>query len=307
MDRRTLLQGTLGGLLGASVARFAGAADLTHSPGIVHINEKMAVLTGLKDNVLAFSTGEGWLLVDSGSPGETEPLLAGLRRLGGHAKVRTLLNTHWHKDQTGSNAALGKAGARIIAQAKTKAWISTEHYNPKLDRYVKALPKAAWPSKVFYSTGALAAASEHIDYGYLVEAHTDGDAYYFFRHANVLAVGHVVSPVQDPVLDWYGGGWLGGRIDALTHLYKLAGEHTKIVPAYGPVVSRSAIKAEHDMLKIVYTRMVDQLRKGYTAQEMLDAGVMKGLARKWTDPKKFVYAAFKGLWGHEDELAPNIV
>ncbi|MGH8259614.1 MAG: hypothetical protein ACREUG_07980, partial [Steroidobacteraceae bacterium] len=82
---------------------------------------------------------------------------------------------------------------------------------------------------------------------------------------------------------------------------------TRIVPAFGPVVSRSALEAEHDVLQVVYTRMIDYLRKGYSAQDMLDAGVMKGLTRTWTDPKTFVYDAFKGLWGYEDSIAPNIV
>jgi glyoxylase-like metal-dependent hydrolase (beta-lactamase superfamily II) len=307
LDRRTLLQGTLGGLVAATAGPLASAAGLDRSPGIVHLSEQMAVLSGLKDNVVAVSTAGGWLLIDSGSPGHTGALLAGLRRLGGRAKVHTLFNTHWHPDQTGSNAALGKAGARIIAQAKTRAWISTEHYYPAKDDYVKALPKAAWPTEVFYSTGTTTVGSERIDYGYLVEAHTDGDAYYHFRTGNVLAVGHVCSPVKDPQLDWFGGGWIGGRLDALTRLYELADEHTRIVPAYGPVVSRTAVKAEHDMLAVVYTRMVDLLRKGYSAEDMLKAGVMNGLTRKWTDPKRFVYSAFKGLWGHQDELAPNIV
>lgn len=295
----------MAGLAGVSLAPLARADSA--AAGITHLTDKMAVLSGLKDNVVAFSTQDGWVLIDSGSPGHTSALLAGLHRLGGHAKVHTLFNTHWHVDQTGSNAALGRAGARIIAQAKTKDWIATEHYNPTQNRDIAALPRSAWPTEVFYSKGALHAGPERIDYGYLLEAHTDGDAYYFFRQANVLAVGHAVSPVKDPVLDWYGGGWLGGRLDALGVLYRLADDHTKVVPAYGPVVSRSAIKSEHDMLRVVYKRMVKLVRKGYTAQEMLDAGVMKGLNRKWTDPKKFVFAAFKGLWGHEDELAPNIV
>ncbi len=307
MDRRSVLQGTLSGLVGASVARLASAAPAAQAPGVVHLNDKMAVLTGLEDNVVALSAGDGWLLVDSGSPGYTHALRAGLRRLDGGANVHTLLNTHWHPDQTGSNETLGKAGATIISQAKTKAWIATAHYNPDEDRYDKAMPKEAWPTRVFYSTGTLTAGSEHIDYGYLAEAHTDGDAYYYFRDSNVLAVGHAASPVQDPQLDWYAGGWLGGRLDALIHLYELANEQTQIVPACGPVVLRSALKAEHDVLQVIYTRMVDLVRKGYSAQDMLDAGVMKGLSRTWEDPKTFVFAAFKGLWGHKDALAPNIV
>lgn len=289
------------------MARFASAASLDAAPGIVHLSDKLAVISGLKDNALALATGDGWLLVDSGSPGHTGALRDALRRLGGSGKVHTLLNTHWHPDQTGSNAALGKGGAQILSQAKTKAWLSVPHYDPAADRYDLPLPKSAWPTEIFYANGAMAAGGEHIEYGHLVEAHTDGDAYYYFKDSNVLAVGHAAAPVQDPVLDWYGGGWLGGRLDALALLYKLANDQTKIVPAYGPVVSRSALKAEHDMLQVVYTRMVVLLRKGYSAQDMFDSGVMKGLSRTWDDPKTFVYSAFKGLWGHEDELAPNIV
>lgn len=306
MDRRTVLQGTLGGLIGASLAPFAGATAAS-VPTVARLGDRLAVVSGVRDNVVALSTGTGLLLVDSGSPGDTDALLGALRRLPGGPRVQTLFNTHYHSDQTGGNAALGKSGATIIAHAKTKAWIATEHYDPEADRYERALPKAAWPTQVFYSTGAMTAGGEHIEYGHLVSAHTEGDCYVYFRDSNVLAVGHAASPVADPQLDWFAGGWLGGRLDALDLLYKLADDTTKIVPAFGPAVSRSALKAEHDVLQVVYTRMTDYLRKGYSAQDMLDAGVMKGLARTWQDPKTFVYDAFKGLWGYQDTIAPNIV
>ncbi len=318
MDRRTVLQGTLGGLIGASLtpivraaAQLASdapnAAGASDAPSLTHLTDKIAVLSGLKDNVLALATAQDLLLVDSGSPGHTDALLAELRQLSGGARVRTLINTHWHPDQTGSNAMLGKAGATIIAQHKSRDWMATAHYVPEEDRYQKALPPAAWPTQTFYSGGAMTAAGEHIEYGHLLAAHTEGDCYVYLRDSNVLAVGHAASPVRDPQLDWFAGGWLGGRLDALARLYQLANERTQVVPAYGPVVSRSALKAEHDVLQVIYTRMVDYLRKGYSAQDMLDAGVMKDLSRTWADPKKFVYDAFKGLWGYQDTLAPNIV
>lgn len=285
---------------------FARAAD-DAAPSITRLSDKIAVVSGPEDNVLALSTGDGLLLVDSGSPGHTAALLARLRQLPGGERVRTLFNTHYHPAQTGGNETLGKAGATIIAHAKTKAWISTDHYNPEEDRYDKALPKAAWPTQTFYTTGTMTAGGERVEYGYLLAAHTQGDCYVYLRDSNVLAVGHAASPARDPELDWFAGGWLGGRLDSLTLLYKLADDQTKIVPAFGPVISRKDLKAEHDVLQIVYTRMVDYLRDGYSAQDMLDAGVMKGLSRTWSDPKKFVYDAFKGLWGYQDTLAPNIV
>jgi cyclase len=306
MDRRTLLQGTLGGLVGLSLAPLACALN-SSAPSVAHLNDRLAVLSAGEDNVVALSSPDGLLLVDSGSPGATEALLAQLRLLPGGGHVRTLINTHYHADQTGGNEALGRAGVAIIAHAKTKEWLATEHYDPQADRYERAAPKAAWPTQVFYSTGAMSAGGEHIEYGHLVSAHTEGDCYVYFRDSNVLAVGHVASPAADPQLDWFAGGWLGGRLDALALLYKLADDRTQIVPAFGPVVSRSELKSELDVLQTVYTRMTDDLRKGFSAQDMLDAGVLNGLPRTWVDPKKFVYDAFKGLWGYQDTIAPNIV
>ena len=79
------------------------------------------------------------------------------------------------------------------------------------------------------------------------------------------------------------------------------------MPAYGPPVSRGAIKAEHDMLQGVFTRMVDLMLKGRSAEDILNAGVMNGLVRTWQDPKTFVYSAFHGLWGHHYALSSTIL
>jgi glyoxylase-like metal-dependent hydrolase (beta-lactamase superfamily II) len=306
MQRRIILQGALTGLVGLALAPLARALA-ADAPTLTRLTDKLAVVRAGKDNVVALSGGEGLLLVDSGSPGATQGLLAQLQQLPGAGHVHTLINTHYHADQTGGNKQLGKAGATILAHAKTKQWLQTEHYDPQTESYVKAQPQAAWPTQVFYATGTLNANGEHVDYGHLVSAHTEGDCYVFFRDSNVLAVGHVASPVADPELDWFAGGWLGGRLDALTVLHKLADDKTQIVPAFGPVINRSELAAELDLLQTVYTRMTDDLRKGFSAQDMVDAGVLNGLARTWTDPKKFVFDAFKGLWGYQDTIAPNIV
>ena len=57
------------------------------------------------------------------------------------------------------------------------------------------------------------AGDEQIEYGYLLDAHTGGDAYVYFKDSNVLAVGDVASPVKDPELDWITGAWIGARVD----------------------------------------------------------------------------------------------
>lgn len=233
--------------------------------------------------------------------------MAGLKTFAAGAKVQTLFNTHYHLDQTGNNETFAAAGAKIIAHERTREWMSTDYWVPAEERYERARPKAAHPTDTFKTTGTLKAGAEQIDYGYLLLAHTSGDIYVFFKNSNVLAVGDVASPLRDPALDWFTGAWIGGRVDAMDTVLKLANDQTRIVPAYGPVLSKAEFKAERDLMEEVRARLFKQVREGDGPKDMLEGGVMKGLARTWKDPYTFLYDAAKGCWAHHDKMDPNVV
>jgi cyclase len=293
-------------------ALWASARSLKgQQPDAVRLTDKLAVLDGGGANVLAFSSassGEyGLVLVDSGALKSEEQLMAGLKNFAAGAKVQTLFNTHYHLDQTGNNEMFAAAGAKIIAHERTREWMSTDYWVPAEERYEKARLKAARPTDTFKTTGTLKAGAEQIDYGYLVLAHTDGDIYVFLKNSNVLAVGDVASPLRDPELDWFTGAWIGGRVDAMDTVLKLANDQTRIVPAYGPVMSKAEFKAERDLMEEVRARLFKQVREGDGPKDMLEGGVMKGLARTWKDPYKFLYDAAKGCWAHHDKMDPNVV
>jgi glyoxylase-like metal-dependent hydrolase (beta-lactamase superfamily II) len=274
-----------------------------HSGGVRRLTDQMAVVDGGGSNVLAFSTGEGFVLVDGGAPKSFDTIMASL---GANAKVNTLFNTHHHVDQTGNNESFSKA-TKIIAHKRTLEWMSADHWMQADDRFEKARPKGARPTETFLTTGSLKTGGEQIDFGYLPLAHTNGDIYVHFRNVNVLAVGDVASPLRDPALDYLTGAWIGGRVDAMDVLLSLANEQTRIVPAYGPVLSKAEFKAERDVMEEVRKRLFDQVREGDGPKDMLERGVLKGLARTWKDPYKFLYDAAKGLWAHHDKLGPNVV
>jgi hypothetical protein len=61
------------------------------------------------------------------------------------------------------------------------------------------------------------------------------------------------------------------------------------------------------MSRELFDRMLDLVRKGMSAQEMLDEGLMKGLNRTLRDPYKFTYDAHKGYWAHHNSLAPDLL
>jgi cyclase len=265
---------------------------------------KLTVIDGGGTNVVAFSSTDGVVLVDGGAPKSFEKVMASL---GANAKVRTLFNTHHHTDQTGNNEMFSAAGAKIIAHKRTLEWMSADHWVEAEERYEKARPKAARPTETFLTTGSLKTGGEQIDYGYLTLAHTNGDIYVFFKNANVLAVGDVASPLRDPALDYLTGAWIGGRVDSMDVLLKLANDQTRIVPAYGPIMSKAEFKAERDMLEEVRERLFKQVKQGDGPKDMLEGGVLNGLPRTWKDPYKFLYDAAKGLWAHHNKLDRTVV
>jgi len=308
-DRRELLTGVIGGLLGSLVAPRRADAFQTSAAqsGRVQLNDRLSLLVGGGTNVLALSTADGLVLVDSGAPRRTDQLMADLGQASAGGRVRTVFNTHWHLENTGANDVLRQGGASIVAHENTRLWMATPTWMPVEDRYRQPRPKTAHPTDTFYLDGSMPAGGERIDYGYLIEAHTSGDIYVFFRDSNVVAVGDVASPVHDPSLDYFTGAWIGGRLDALDRLLELTRDDTRIVPGDGPVMSRADLKAERDMMKTIYDRTVDRVREGDSEEDMLEAGVLKGLARTFNDPQAFIRAVHKGLWAHHNKLNPNVV
>jgi len=267
----------------------------------------LAVIDAGGANVTALSTGEGFVLVDSGAPGSGDAVMAGLKGLAPNGKVQALFNTHYHLDQTANNERFAAQGAKIIAQKHTREWMATKYWVSAEQRYEKARPKAAIPTETFTVQGSMKAGAEEIDYGYLRMAHTSGDLYVHFKGANVIAVGDVASPLRDPELDWFTGAWVGGRVDSMDLLLAISNDQTRFVPAYGPVMTKAQFKAERDMMEEVRQRIFDRVRAGEGPQDMLEGGALDGLPRKWKDPLRFLYTAAKGGWAYQDKLGANVV
>jgi glyoxylase-like metal-dependent hydrolase (beta-lactamase superfamily II) len=295
LDRRELLKSALAGTVALSFPSLLRAQA-----------DKIAILDGGGTNIVAFSAPDGLVLVDSGAPNNGDKVLAALKAFAPNAKVNTLFNTHYHLDQTGNNELFAATGTKIIAHEHTRQWMSTDYWVPAEERFEKARPKAARPTETFRAAASFKAGTEQIDCGHLTLAHTDGDIYVFFKNSNVLAAGDIASPLRDPSLDWFTGAWIGGRVDAMDAILTLGNDQTRIVPATGPVMTRAQFKAERDMMEEVRSRVWKHTLQGEGPQEMLDAGVMNGLARTWKDPFRFLYDAGKGMFAHHNKLDSNM-
>ena len=250
--------------------------------------------------MIAYTGADGVVLVDGAAANASDALLKAVALLPRGGQVRTLFNTHWHPEQTGSNEALGKAGAAIIAHENTRLWLTTDVTWPWNGQRFKRLPKIAQPNKTFYQTGSL---ESGIRYGYIPDAaHTDGDLYVFFPQQNVLAVGDAVSGRGWPVVDWATGGWIGGIVGGLQRLQTIANDETRIVPARGPILRLADLKSQYEMYGVIYDRLTTLLNKGRSPGEAVAAQPTKEFDEKMGNPDEFVRRAFESLWGY---LSPD--
>jgi glyoxylase-like metal-dependent hydrolase (beta-lactamase superfamily II) len=303
-NRRQFINSTLFSAAAASPAltRIALASDAKNTIVATPLAEKLVLLSGAGANVVAAGGPDGLVLVDGGLETHSKALVKTALQANQAHRVATLFNTHWHPEQTGSNEALGRSGVKIIAHTNTKLWLTrriTVGWRP--GTYGPFTSKAL-PGETFYAKAGMPIGDEHLEYGYLPQAHTDGDIYVFFRKANVLVGGGVVSADRWPVLDFETGGWIAGLVAGLDSLIKLADDQTRIIAADGPILTRADLQAQRTSYFTIYERLVKCLTQGLGPAEALATDPAKGINSQWGDPQPFLTMAFKSLWGH---LAPD--
>jgi len=303
LDRRGFLKAVAGGAAGLAVSHLAAtrafARPRAAPPTVTQLSSDLALISGVGGNVLALSAADGMLLVDCGAEEHSHALLRTLASLPGGRQVHTVFNTHWHWDHTGANEPLRKAGATIIAHENTRLWLGTRIREEWQGRTYAPRPSRALPTNTFYYKSCqLTFAGEHIEYGYLGQAHTDGDIYVYLRGHDVLMAGDVLSVGRYPILDYCTGGWLGGMVDATQKLLELSNEHTRIIPGTGPVQTRADLVAEHEMLSAMKAKLWDLMRKGLSAEDMIAAHATAAFDGKWGNPDLFVANAYQGFYGH---------
>src|SRR5262245_25577304 len=93
--------------------------------------------------------------------------------------VRFLINTHWHGDHTGGNAAFGAAGAVILAHDNVRQRLSAAELEQAKDKVV-AKPGAGLPVVTFSQDVTLHLNGDTVHVFHVPPAHTDGDVVVHF-------------------------------------------------------------------------------------------------------------------------------
>jgi cyclase len=308
--RRQLLRGAVAGAVSVAASVLAprltlARADVPPGPQLVHsaLSDSLHLFQGAGGNVVAAVAADSVLMVDGGVAQDSAALLAQVAAVSGGRPVKLLLNTHWHWDHTGSNAALGRAGARIIAHENTRLWLGTQVDSKWEHRIYPPQPARAWPTQTFfYGSQKLGFGGQDVEYTIMPQAHTDGDIYVFFPRENVLVGGGVVAGGGYPLPDYCTGGWLGGMIDGLKMLLAKSDAQTRIISGAGAARTREDLQAQLDMCTAVLSKIGTSYFKGQTWEEFQASAPTAEFDSRWGNPDPFLKMAFDGAWYHVNEI-----
>lgn len=311
LPRRRFLASLSGTLVGAAVtagpilsfSRSTPAAPGKANLKAQRLGERVLLIQGAGGSVLALRDDAGIVFIDGGHKANAKTLLALAQKDLGARDAHTLINTHWHADHTGLNELLGKQGAKIIAHENTRLWLSTTvRYQPD-GPPIGPMPTSGLPTQTTYSTGELSVGDETLKYGYLLQAHTDGDLFVKLTRANVLVTGGVVAGDAWPTADWVTGGWINGTVAGYRALIAQCDDNTRVVTGNGArLYTRADLVAEVDILSKVADQLGKMMRAGFGPADMLAANPAKDYAARLGDPEEFLTQSFKSLW---PRLAPD--
>jgi glyoxylase-like metal-dependent hydrolase (beta-lactamase superfamily II) len=276
----------------------------------------LSLIQGAGCNVVALGGPDGALMIDGGLAANSAVLLQVLQAAVKSSRVNTLINTHWHPEQTGSNEAVGKAGGTIIAHEVTKLALGAALGNTSalFEGTYGPLPKEALPTRTTYNTGSLQFAGEQVDYRYLPGAHTNGDLFVHFPKRNVIVAGGPVGSDRWPVMDYLNGAFMHAFVRSYEILAEIVKPDTIVIPADGPTLTGADIVMQKGVYYDLFKQFFVLFNKAFgpTDVAQYNAGVefmgvgqvvvdrplkrQPGLAMvaKMGDPARFLEYAYHG-------------
>jgi cyclase len=258
-----------------------------------HVGGTVFALEGAGGNIGASVGEDGILLVDDQFLELADRIRAALAELG-QGKVAYLLNTHYHGDHVGGNAAFG-GDATIVAHTNVRRRL----LNPGDD---KSAPAAdALPVVTFEESLSVHFNGEEIRTVHLPHGHTDGDLVVFFMKSKVVHLGDHFFLNRFPFVDIDGGGTLDGYVRNVAHLISRIPPDYKIITGHGPAVAtRADLERYHTMLVETVDAVRTEMQAGKSVEQMQQEKVLE----RWKDwswefitSERWIATIHRGLGG----------
>ena len=263
--------------LGLAAIAFSAPAFSQGQPDFSKIEVKTTnlghntyMLEGAGGNVTIAVGTNGVIMVDAEFAPMHDKLKAAIAKVT-NQPVKYLINTHYHGDHTGGNAAFGKEGVIIVAQENVKKRLQ----NPPTGangQTPPAAPPEAQPAQVYKDKTTVSIGGRTAQVGYIANAHTDGDSYVYFPDANVLATGDLNGAQRNYTNpDIRGGGTIDGIVAGFDAVIRVANDQTKVVPGHGPLSTKADLVATRQVLVTIRDRVAKMKAAGMTEDQVVAA------------------------------------
>lgn len=257
-------------------------------------------VNGFAGGNVGVSVGEdGVFIVDDELEKMSGKLVAALAKIS-KQPVRFVINTHWHGDHSGGNAALAKKGAIIVAHDNVRTRLNAAQAADRAKhKHSKSGAHTGLPVVTFAEDVSLHLNGDTVHLIHVPPAHTDGDALVHFTKANVIHAGDLFLSVGYPYVDLGSGGRFEGFIGAANQILALSNDNTKIIPGHGTLVGKAEVRAWRDVLVTVRDRVGKLIAAGKTVKQAVAAKPTSDLDAKvgsnFVSADQIVEAAYKSM------------
>jgi len=293
---------------------------------VLTIRPNVYVIFGAGGNIVVHEGWMGLVLVDTGSMGMSDKVLAAIKALdsrfpdGTERRIRFIINTGADPEHVGGNEPVSKAGINLLRlnvngnfggggggtgvniNSSAAEIMANENVLRRMSApsgQQAAFPTDAWPTESFTSARvrSLYLNGDGVQMIPQEDAHSDADTFVFFRKADVIAAGDILDLRHFPVIDTENGGTINGEISALNKLIELSvapaplvwhEDRTLIVPGHGRLCDNGDVVEYRDMLTIIRDRVQDLIKKGQTLDQIKKANPTNGYNKQ--------YGADSGPW-----------
>ncbi len=275
MQRRSFIQNTAFAL---------GALSLTQNNLLQHLLDDPWKITMLRNDIGIFTekggtiafmlSKKGIVVVDTQFPEQSQHLINELKKKS-EKPFKLLINTHHHGDHSAGNISFKGIAEHVLAHANSK----TNQENSAKQN--KNEDKQLYPDQTYTDTWCQKVGKEKICLHYFGAAHTNGDSFIHFQHANIVHTGDLIFNRRHPFVDRGAGANIKNWIMVLDKALATFDNDTIYVfghSATGYEVTGKAddLRAFRDYLGNLLKYVDEQLKAGKTKDEILKAGGIPG-------------------------------
>lgn len=263
------------------------------------VADNIYVLVGAGGNIGVSVGPDGILLVDNQYTPLYGKIMDALRKLSDQP-IRFVVNTHFHGDHIGGNAQMAKNGAVIVGHDNLRKRLIENWSNPIPNPRNPPVPPEALPIVTYSDSITFHFNGDDVFVFHPGPAHSAGDSVIYFRRANVIHVGDIVSAGRYPVFVAESGGSTDGMIAAMEQILNIANPSTRIIPGHGPPpTTMQEVQDTHDMLVAVRNRVFSAMQAGKTLEQIIAAKPTAEFDARFgggtRSPDDFVTMVYRGL------------